>query len=86
MHAKQRTRISKFLSRILRHAPEDLGLTLEPGGWVLVADLLAAAKRAGMEITPQDLAEIVATSDKQRFAFDETQTRIRANKGALGRG
>jgi putative RNA 2'-phosphotransferase len=78
---RQRVRTSKFLSRVLRHAPEDLGLTLEPGGWVLVADLLAGAARAGMRITPGVLAELVRTSDKQRFAFDETGTRIRANQG-----
>jgi putative RNA 2'-phosphotransferase len=78
---KQRIRTSKFLSRVLRHAPQDLGLVLEPGGWVLVSELLAGAAGRGMTITHEELAEIVRTSDKQRFAFDETGTRIRANQG-----
>jgi putative RNA 2'-phosphotransferase len=81
MDDKRKVRVSKFLSRILRHAPEEVGLTLEPGGWVLVADLLTAAARAGMHITTAELTEIVRSSDKQRFAFDETGLKIRANQG-----
>jgi putative RNA 2'-phosphotransferase len=81
MDHKKLVRISKFMSRILRHAPEDLGLTLEPGGWVPVADLLAGAARVGFPITREQLDEVVADSDKQRFAFDETGERIRANQG-----
>ena len=43
--------VSKFLSKHLRHTPEELGLTLQPGGWVSVDDLLAASERAGFKIT-----------------------------------
>src|SRR5262245_11718528 len=73
--------ISKFLSRHLRHAPADLGLELQPGGWVEVADLLAGCATAGMPLTLDELEEVVSTNDKQRFAFDATGTRIRANQG-----
>jgi putative RNA 2'-phosphotransferase len=79
--AKQKVRVSKFLSKHLRHAPAEIGLTLEPGGWVAVDMLLAAAVRHGCPITRIELDEIVLTSDKQRFAFDETEARIRANQG-----
>ncbi len=81
MNDKRRTHISKFLSRILRHAPGDIGLSLESGGWVLVPDLLTRAASAGVRFTPEDLAEVVRLCDKQRFAFDETGERIRANQG-----
>lgn len=81
MEHKDRVRLSKFLSRILRHAPEELGLTLEPGGWVPIDTLLAAAPAAGVRLTVEQLREIVETSDKQRFAFDETGTKVRANQG-----
>lgn len=81
MDPKRRVRVSKFLSLHLRHQPADLGLTLEPGGWVPVADLLAGAARKGFAITPDELAEIVRGSDKQRFAFDTTGEKIRANQG-----
>jgi putative RNA 2'-phosphotransferase len=81
MDPKQRVRVSKYLSKHLRHEPERLGLTLAPGGWVAVDDLLAACDRDNFPITRQQLEEVVATSDKQRFAFDPTGTRIRANQG-----
>jgi putative RNA 2'-phosphotransferase len=81
MNDQTRVRLSKYLSRHLRHAPEDLGLTLQAGGWVDVDQLLAACQRDGKRITQEDLVEIVQKCDKQRFAFDETNTRIRANQG-----
>jgi putative RNA 2'-phosphotransferase len=73
--------VSKFLSKHLRHAPEALGLTLQPGGWVFVDDLLAASDRAGCAISYDELIECVETNDKQRFSFDDTGDRIRANQG-----
>jgi putative RNA 2'-phosphotransferase len=73
--------LSKFLSLHLRHRPQRLGLVLEPGGWVPVHDLLAAAARAGLPITRAELDEVVARNDKQRFSFDPSGTRLRANQG-----
>lgn len=73
--------LSKYLSRHLRHDPHRLGLTLEPGGWVRVADLLAAAAADGHPITPAELAEVVARSEKQRFALRDEGGWIRANQG-----
>ena len=78
---KRLKKISKYLSLHLRHQPEKLGLTLAPGGWVEVEALLAASAAQGFVISSADLQQVVATSDKQRFAFDETGTRIRANQG-----
>ena len=76
MDPKRLVKVSKYLSRHLRHQPERIGLTLEPGGWVRVEDLL----RAG-GITREELEEVVARNDKQRFSFDESGARIRANQG-----
>jgi len=73
--------ISKFLSKHLRHEPERIGLTLAPGGWVRVDDLLAACANHRFPITREELATVVATNDKQRFSFDSTGTHIRANQG-----
>lgn len=81
MNDKQRTRASKFLSKHLRHEPASIGLTLESGGWVLVEDLLRGCHQAGIALTRTELEEIVAENNKQRFAFDETGTKIRANQG-----
>ena len=73
--------VSKFLSKYLRHEPEALGLTLEPGGWVRVDDVLSGAAQKGFPISKDELLRVVAENDKQRFSLDETQTRIRANQG-----
>lgn len=81
MTDKQRIRISKFLSKHLRHDPAGLGLTLEEGGWAPVAVVIDDCRRKGVAIARADLEEIVATSDKKRFAFDEIGERIRANQG-----
>lgn len=75
------TKISKYLSKHLRHQPERLGLTLASGGWVPVDTLLAAAAQHRFPITRAELDEVVTRSDKQRFAFDATGTLIRANQG-----
>ncbi len=72
---------SKFLSLVLRHQPELVGVTLDAAGWVSVADLLDGCRRQGHAISPDELREIVRTSDKQRFALSEDGTRIRANQG-----
>ena len=73
--------VSKFLAKHLRHAPEALGLSLQPGGWVPVDDLLAASNRIGFPISYDELVECVETNDKQRFSFDESGDLIRANQG-----
>jgi putative RNA 2'-phosphotransferase len=74
-------RLSKYLAKHLRHAPHELGLTLQPAGWVPVDDLLNAARRHGFKISYDDLVECVETNDKQRFAFDVSGELIRANQG-----
>lgn len=74
-------KISKFLSKYLRHQPESLGITLESGGWVNVQELLAACAKHQFPITLRELQEVVANNDKKRFSFDSTGTLIRANQG-----
>lgn len=81
MNEKRKVRVSKKLSLHLRHAPDAIGLSLGPGGWVAVDDLLNALREHGFPVTRAELDEVVATSDKQRFAVDETGTLIRANQG-----
>ncbi|BBD59059.1 phosphotransferase KptA/Tpt1 [Nostoc sp. HK-01] len=81
MNTPRLVKISKFLSKYLRHQPESLGITLAPGGWVAVDELLAACAEHKFPITPQELAAVVATNDKQRFSFDSTGNLIRANQG-----
>ncbi|WP_406314223.1 RNA 2'-phosphotransferase [Streptosporangium sp. NBC_01639] len=79
MDDRRLIRVSKFLSRHLRHQPDRIGLTLDPAGWTEIGLLLAAAARHGFPITREELAQVVAGNDKQRFAVEDD--RIRANQG-----
>jgi putative RNA 2'-phosphotransferase len=81
VNEKKQVRISKFLSLILRHQPEKFGLKLETGGWVKVDELLAACAKNGNALTREELETVVAENDKNRFSFDESGTKIRANQG-----
>lgn len=75
------TKYSKFLSYVLRHKPESIGMTLDDNGWVSVSELLRASCEAGQDISENLLCEIVEKNDKKRFAFNEKKDRIRANQG-----
>ena len=81
MNEKRTVKISKFLSLILRHNPDKIGLTLDENGWANAADLLEKSARNGNIFTLEELTEVVATNDKKRFAFDESNARIRASQG-----
>jgi len=81
MNDKEIVRNSKFLSLILRHEPERVGLKLGDAGWVGVDELLKAVNRQGVSLTLDQLRDIVATSDKKRFAFSDDGQRIRASQG-----
>ena len=74
-------RTSKFLSLVLRHQPETIGIELDEMGWVQVDELLAALNRHGRDMTRRQLASLVADNDKQRFAFSDDGQSIRANQG-----
>jgi putative RNA 2'-phosphotransferase len=73
--------ISKFLSLVLRHQPEKIGMVLDEAGWVDVDVLLEAMARNGMALSAEELSVVVANSDKQRFRLSEDGKQIRANQG-----
>lgn len=73
--------LSKFLSYVLRHHPEEIGLTPDPAGWVAIDDLLAGASAAGRIFTREAMLGVVAASEKQRFTLSPDGTRIRAAQG-----
>ena len=81
MDARRRVRISKFLSYVLRHKPERIGVAMDAQGWVSVRELIEKCRARGKPISLEELEEVVATNDKQRFALSEDGTRIRASQG-----
>ena len=71
---------SKFISLILRHKPEAIGITLDEHGWADVDELIEGISRT-QSIDREMLDEIVATDEKQRYSYNEDKTLIRANQG-----
>lgn len=74
------TKTSKYISMILRHRPEAIGIFLDEHGWADVKELIEGVNRThplNMEI----LEEIVRTDNKQRYSFNKDKTLIRANQG-----
>lgn len=72
---------SKFLSLVLRHQPEVIGMQLDEEGWLAIDELIVNANQRGRALTLELVHEIVATSEKQRFALSDDGLRIRANQG-----
>ncbi len=81
MDPQRLVKVSKYLSKHLRHQPQRLGLRLQPGGWVEIDDLLQALARNNFPLSRSELEEVVRLNDKQRYSIDDTGTRIRANQG-----
>lgn len=71
---------SRFISLILRHKPDAIGITLDEHGWANVDELIAGIAKT-QPINMEMLEEIVRTDDKQRYSFNEDKTLIRANQG-----
>lgn len=83
MEQKNLTRLSKYLSLLLRHSPETAGITIEYlGGWTDVQTLIQKVNQSGSyHLDMETLEEIVRTDNKQRYSFNQDKTKIRANQG-----
>lgn len=75
-----KNKISKFIALILRHKPEEIGISLDEHGWANVDELVVGIAKT-QPFTLEDLNEIVATDEKQRYSFSEDKSLIRANQG-----
>ena len=71
---------SEFISLILRHKPEEIGITLDEHGWANVDELIAGIAKTRI-FDMSMIEEIVRTDEKQRYSFNEDKTLIRANQG-----
>ena len=76
MEKNNLTKTSKFISLILRHKPETIGIKLDEHGWADVEDLLK-----GVDIDFSTLEKIVKEDEKGRYSFSDDKTKIRANQG-----
>ena len=78
---KQQIHISKFLSLVLRHKPETIGIQLDQNGWVDVYELIDKSNKYGIQFDRDTLNHIVATNSKKRFTFNDKFDKIRASQG-----
>ncbi len=74
-------KVGRFISLILRHKPETIGITLDRHGWADVDELLDGMRKSGINISLKDLERIVVNNNKKRYSFNEDKTKIRANQG-----
>lgn len=82
MDKKQQNHISKFLSFVLRHQPEEIGLNLDINGWANIQDLIEKAKdKQNIIFSKEDIFLIVKENDKQRFILSDDKNQIKANQG-----
>lgn len=79
--ADRLTETSKFLSYVLRHEPQAIGLALDSEGWAGIDALIAAAAASGTALDRDLIRAVVDTSDKKRFAISPDGARIRAVQG-----
>jgi putative RNA 2'-phosphotransferase len=78
---KEQVKISKFLSLVLRHKPEAIGLNLDSQGWADIDELIECARRDRKVLNKEMIYDIVANNDKKRFALSEDRQKIRASQG-----
>ena len=72
---------SKFLSLVLRHSPQSIGLRLDSAGWAQTRELLACLQKSRYPMGLELLQQVVAADGKQRYSFSDDGLRIRANQG-----
>jgi len=80
MEEKRQKKISKYLSYVLRHKPESIGITLSKNGWIDVKELIEKSDFSLM-LNFNDIKYVVDNSDKKRFSLSEDFCEIRANQG-----
>ena len=73
------TKISKYLSFVLRHHPEAIGLKLDPERWANVEELIKNANSSGKSITLMQVQDVVALDEQNMFGLSDDGLRIRAN-------
>ena len=73
--------ISRYISLILRHKPEVIGITIDEHGWANVEELIQGIAKNNPGFNKEILEEIVRTDNKQRYSFNDDKTLIRANQG-----
>ena len=81
INLKRTKNASKFLSLLLRHKPETIGLVLDKNGWAIIDEIIEKSGKKGRALTRQLIDAAVAENNKKRFAISEDGLKIRARQG-----
>lgn len=81
MNSRQLNETSKFLSYVLRHEPQSIGLHLDTEGWAEIDLLITGAAKEGRTLDHEMILAVVSSSDKKRFAISKDKQYIRAVQG-----
>lgn len=81
MNNSEKKKTSKFLSLVLRHKPESIGIELDKIGWVDIHELIQKSNQFGLLLDFESLKNLVETNDKKRFTISKDFKRMRANQG-----
>ena len=74
--------ISIYISFLLRHKPETIGLKMDIHGWVSTDELIAGINEQGDYVLSQEqLEQIVIQDSKGRYRFNTDHTKIKACQG-----
>jgi len=74
-------KLSRFVSYVLRHKPDSIGLTLDSQGWASIDELITKGNAGGTAFSRIDLLKMVDGNDKKRFSVSDDGQRIRAAQG-----
>jgi putative RNA 2'-phosphotransferase len=81
MQSNSDMELGRFISLILRHKPETIGIKIDENGWAYVDELLKGINKSGKKINRDILDRIVEENNKKRYSYNEDKTKIRANQG-----
>ncbi len=76
---KRLTKLSKYLTYVLRHEPHAIGLKLDEEGFLNVEELVKNANASGKKITIEQVNQVVAENEQELFSLSGDGQRIRAN-------
>jgi len=75
---KRLTKISKYLTFILRHEPQSIGLTPDENGYLKIDELVHRANESGKSITGEQVRQVLEQQEQPLFAVSEDGQMIRA--------
>lgn len=75
----EKVNISMFMSKVLRHEPHIIGITLDENGWTNLDEFNVKLKKVFNNISIDKIKYIVDTDEKKRYSI--LDNKIRANQG-----